>query len=420
MQSQQGRTTNMPLKNKTTFYPWICWFLAAVFYFFQYGLLAIPSVLSADFQTSLLINTTELSILYSAFLYTYVFMQVPVGLMFDRYRSRNILFIATLLLALGCLLLAVSHTLWVGILARMVMGVGGSFAFVGALYLGRTWFSVLIFPLIVGMTESMSGLSEVGLLPFIAYLNKLQHWRIIHVEFGMVVILLATLIFFTVSDKRKERVKVRTFSVKGELKLILRSPVVWLLSIFSGCTFVFVMSIANMWGAPLLAAYYHIPIWKAAIESGMVMLGYTVGCFGIGWIARYVSDRLLILIFATIQFVTMMVFWYFEFDLTAAGVLLFIIGLSSASIPIVFDYLKKIVPISSYGVSCGFLNMFFGGFGILLSPVVGYIFETTKNVYLSFVPALVCSFFALVVAVILREVKIKPITPEKERYDLLA
>jgi len=295
------------------------------------------------------------------------------------------------------------------IIVVAAMGVGGSFAFVGALYLGRTWFSVLIFPMIVGLTEAMAGLSQVGLLPLIAYLDKLQHWRIIHVEFGIAVIVLATLIFFTVSDKRKEKVKKRNFSVRGELKLILGSPVVWLLSLFCGFTFVFITAIANMWGAPLLAVFYHIPIWRAAVETGMVMLGFTVGCVGIGWVARYVSERLLILVCAILQFVSMMVFWYFEFNLTVAGILLFIIGMATVSLIVIFDVLKKIVPVSSYGVSCGFLNMFFGGFGILISPVIGYIFEVTQDVYLSFVPALVCSFFALVLAVILKVIKIKPI-----------
>jgi len=142
----------------------------------------------------------------------------------------------------------------------------------------------------------------------------------------------------------------------------------------------------------------------------MFMFGFTAGCFAIGWLSRYVPDRLLILVCAVGHFIAMFSFWYFYLSLVGAGVFLFVIGVFTGSIVVVFSFAKKIVPVSSYGVTSGFLNMFFGGFGILISPIVGYIYETTNNVYLSFVPTLVCSFIAMLLAIILKFMKVKPIS----------
>ena len=403
---------------KMPIYPWLCWLVVALFYFLQYGLLAIPSVLSQQLRTSLMLDVADVGILYSAFLYTYVVMQIPVGMLFDRFRSRNLLFTASILLAFGCLIFAVSDNLYVAIIGRMIMGIGGSFAFVGALYLGRTWFPIVIFPLIVGLTEAMSGLSEISLIPFIAYLSKLQHWRIILVELSMVIIVLTVLIFFTVRDRRRVATKERSFDFRGALKLILGSSVMWLMSLYIGFTFVFVMSIANMWGAPLLGFYYHIATWEAAVETGMIMLGFTAGCFLIGWVARYVSDRSLILACSVVHFSVLMSFWYFDMDLITAGMALFVIGFVSGSVVVVFDLAKKIVPTSSYGVASGFLNMFFGGLGILVSLLIGYIFGTTKDVFLAFVPTLVCSFIALVIAIILKVIKLEPLLKQQSNPPL--
>ena len=402
----------MPLNKKMPIYPWICWLIVALFYFFQYGLLAMPSVLNKEFQTSFMIDATGVAVLYSAFLVTYVFMQIPVGLLFDRFRSRNLLLLAAALLVFGCMVLAVSNAFWLGVLGRMIMGVGGSFAFVGALYLGRSWFPFLLFPLIIGLTEAMSGLSEIGLLPVIAYLNKFQHWRVILLEFSMVIVVLMFLIFFIVRDRRQERTKKHSFDVKHKMVSIFGNRMMWLLSSYVGFMFVFAMSIANMWGAPLIVAFYHIPVWKAALETSMIMVGFTVGCFVIGWITRYLSDRNLMLYSSLIQFIGVSVFWYIDMNLFYAGVLFFIIGFVSSAIVVAFNYAKKIVPAASYGVASGFLNMFFGGFGILISPLVGYIFESTRSVFLAFTPTVACSFIAFMIALVLKYTETKPIAAQ--------
>ena len=161
----------MNRRHKRPIYPWFCWLIVALLYLFQYGLLVIPSVFSEELRHAMGINRMGVGILYSAFLYTYVFMQIPVEIIFDRFRSRNVLFLASIILVLGCLIFTMSHNIWFAGIGRMVMGFGGAFAFIGALYLGRNWFPIVMFPLIVGLTEAMSGLSEIGLMPLLAFLK---------------------------------------------------------------------------------------------------------------------------------------------------------------------------------------------------------------------------------------------------------
>ena len=375
----------------------------------------MPSVFSAELQTGLSLNMTSIGVIYSAFLYTYVFMQIPAGLVYDRFHSRNILFFAVMILVLGCLLMVVAHSFWMGILARMVMGLGGSFAFIGALYIGRNWFPIVLFPLIVGLTEAMSGVSEITLLPLMAYLGQYQNWRTLLVEFALVLVVLAMMIFIFVKERHIERKKRRKKkSIMEPIVVVVKQPVLWLLSLYVGFTFTFSMVIANMWGIPLLSDYYNIPTWQAAIETGMVMFGFVVGSFCVGFIARYLSNRLLMLWLAGIQFVVMVLFWHFNVGLLTAGVALFIIGFTSSAIVLCFDLVKKIFPEHCYGLASGFLNMFFGGMGIIVSPIVGSVYATTSSDSSAFIPVLCCSFFGVVVALILKGMKIKQL-PKRQQ-----
>jgi predicted MFS family arabinose efflux permease len=392
---------------KALLYPWACWVIVALFFCFQYGLLIMPSVFSAELQSSLAINMTQVGVVYSAFLYTYVAMQIPVGLIYDRFPARYVLFFATMIVVLGGLLMAIASNYATAIVARMIMGFGGSFAFIGCLCIGRNWFPIVFFPIIVGLTESMMGFSEVVLMPTMAYLQKYQYYRVLLLELTFVLVVLAVLIFIFVRDRHPERKKRANHSLLDSLRYTVTKPIIWLLGFYVGFVSSFNMVIANMWGVPLLSDYYNIPTWKAAVETSMIMIGFIIGAFCVGMLARYIQDRKLMLWFSVVQFVVMLFFWYFHVGLFVAGIMLFIIGFTASSVVLTFDLVKKIVPQSHYGCASGFINVFFGGMGIILSPIVGHIYGVTKNDANAFIPVLICSGLGLLVVLVLQRMRIR-------------
>ena len=399
--------------HKRSLFPWFCWFIVAVLYLIQCGLLVIPSIFNKELQFALSIDQADVGILFSAFLYTYVLMQIPVGVIFDRFLSRNVLLTASMLIIMGCLIFAISQNIWVGIIGRMIMGAGSAFAFIGALYIGRSWFPIAMFPLIVGLTEAMSGISEIGLMPLLAFLKTFQHWRMILLELTLIMVVLAILIFFYVREHHPER-KVQRKLNRSDFNLILNNSVVWLLGLYVGMLFAFDMVIASMWGIPLLVARYGVSAWVAAIDSGMSMVGFTLGCYLIGWFARFISDRMLMLAFSIAQFVMILLLWYLKLNLITVGIVVFIIGFTSSAMVLAFDVTKKIIPETSYGLASGFINMFFGGTGILVSPLVGYIFQVTKNESAALTPMIVCSGAAVLCATLLKKKKLK-LLPVKQQ-----
>lgn len=87
----------------------------------------------------------------------YALMQIPTGLLVDRFGPRRVLTAAALLMGTGQVLFAVAHSYPLGLAARAVLGVGDAMTFVSVLRLAASHFSAKRFSLIVSLTAALGG-----------------------------------------------------------------------------------------------------------------------------------------------------------------------------------------------------------------------------------------------------------------------
>lgn len=389
----------MKLRTKISIYPWTCWSVAALLYLLQYGLFIFPSTITTQLQQSLFIDPTEVGIVSSAYLCTYMIMQIPAGLLFDKYSVPKLLNFSALLLIVGCLLMADSSGLVLVVLSRMILGLGGSFVFVGTIYLSRSWFSAKHFPIAVGLTEAMSGLGAISLAALFSGLITFQQWQTIILEIAVVIALVVVLITLHVRDRRTLRSR-RAVNVKLGFQNILSNKMLWLLGFFVGFEFSHFTVMTGMWGIPFFEFHYRVPEIDAVMENSMGMIGFTLGCILIGFQTNYFSDKKIVLIGAILQLVTIIFIYFFDLNMILQSILLFILGVATSSVVLCFNIAKKIVPESYHGLVMGFINMFFNGIGVFLTPLVGYLLQITGyRHHAALLPILLASFFAVVVSV---------------------
>jgi sugar phosphate permease len=76
---------------KHVFHPmkWVLWGLAAFFYFFEYFLRVAPSVMVPQLMETFSVDATAIGTLSAFYFYIYAPMQIPVGVLTDRYGARN-------------------------------------------------------------------------------------------------------------------------------------------------------------------------------------------------------------------------------------------------------------------------------------------------------------------------------------------
>lgn len=105
-------------------------------------------------------------------------MQIPVGVLLDRFGSRPIMIIGMLLMAAGQLTMALSPSIGVAIFARVLLGAGDAAIFPAVLRLVATWFPAQRGPLMVQFTGIIGqGGQLIALVPLAALLHA-TNWTI--------------------------------------------------------------------------------------------------------------------------------------------------------------------------------------------------------------------------------------------------
>ena len=83
----------------------------------------------------------ELSSLAVLQLIFYAGMQIPVGILLDRFGSRKLLTAGAILMAAGQFLVAASETLPGAVVGRILVGIGDACTFISMMRLSNSWFT---------------------------------------------------------------------------------------------------------------------------------------------------------------------------------------------------------------------------------------------------------------------------------------
>ena len=88
---------------------WSIWLLSALFMFYKYALEVSPSVMTGTFMKTFQISGMELGNLAACYFYAYLLLQIPAGLLLDRFGLRKTTTLAIALCATGTLVFAYSR-----------------------------------------------------------------------------------------------------------------------------------------------------------------------------------------------------------------------------------------------------------------------------------------------------------------------
>lgn len=146
----------MPV-DRATKHAWLIWTLAVIVYIaalFHRSSLGVAGLAAGDrfgVGPAALGTFTVLQIgLYAA-------MQIPTGLLVDRFGPRRVLTAAALLMGLGQVIFALAHSYPLGLAARAVLGVGDAMTWVSLLRLAAAHFPPRRFTVIVSLSAALGG-----------------------------------------------------------------------------------------------------------------------------------------------------------------------------------------------------------------------------------------------------------------------
>jgi MFS family permease len=177
---------------------WLVWGVGAGAYFVAILNRMALGVAGTDAAERFGVAVGALGVFTSLQLVLYLLMQVPAGLLADRFGPRRTLAIGLGVMAAGELLFAVSHSMGPALVGRGLVGIGDALTFLNVLRLAHAWFPSRMQPMMVALIGFAGALGQlVSTVPLEASLGSL-HWTgtflLLGAGTGLLVVLPLTLV----------------------------------------------------------------------------------------------------------------------------------------------------------------------------------------------------------------------------------
>jgi sugar phosphate permease len=257
---------------------WLIWVVGLSVYvlaIFHRSSLGVAGLIAAD---RFGISATQLAFFTVLQLLVYAGLQIPVGVLLDRYGSRVLLLLGLALMTAGQLAFAFATTFPVAVAARAVLGAGDAMVFVSVIRLVTVWFLVRQAPLITQMTGQVGQLGAiVAAAPLSLALHDLG-WTRSFAWASTIGIPLMVAVALLVKDspyRRSEVVRVKIRALAGSLRTVWGNPGTRL-GMWSHFTSQFSVTVFSMlWGFPFLVRGEGLSTTSASTLL-MVMTGWVV------------------------------------------------------------------------------------------------------------------------------------------------
>lgn len=356
--------------------------VASLLYVYEFYLRVIPSVITEELMRDLKINAHQLGVISSFFYISYTFMQIPAGLLVDRFGPRRLLTIATIICAISTIMSGHADNQLTAALSRFFIGFGSSFAYACPLLVAKYWFSSNRFAMIGGCIQALGALGAIIGNEPVAYLTQSIGWRQTCYKSGLFGLLLALIIWLVVRDKptqpQRHHHAMQQMNEVTRLKVVIKNPQTWFVAIMGFCYWAPMTIFAELWGRSFITQTHGISITHASLMMSWVWIGVAIGGPIFGWFSNHICSRKKpIYLSYTIMLLTTYALIYIHVDNRfMIDIALFLFGFASAAQCVTFGLVSDNNPRNVIGTAIGLNNMAVIAGGIILQPLVSFLLES--------------------------------------------
>ncbi|MGQ3888511.1 MFS transporter [Legionella sp. CNM-1927-20] len=376
MQLQMIKTVS---KSQAIFGSLVC-AVGAFFYCYEFVLRIIPGALQSELSAAFgHISATTFGQLSAFYYFAYSPMQLPVGMLMDRYGPHKLLTFACLCCTLGSWMFTDISSMLVAGCGRFLVGFGSSFAFVGVLSLALSWLPKKYFSLMAGLitTLGMLGLvyGEVKITDIAVDFGWLHVLRLMIIIGAVLTIVISLVVRDGPTGHRKHGYPLPEFFKK--VWHVLSSPQVWLIGFVGACLYTSLSVFGELWGKSYLEQAHHLTKVEAAKTVSAMFLGWAVGAPLVGYLSDQSGRRVLPLVVGAIMglICISLVLYYPGLSYFALNVLLFLYGVFSSTEIIVFIMAKENSGAQLSGTVFAAVNMIVTLGGVIFQPLVGKLLD---------------------------------------------
>jgi MFS family permease len=351
------------------------WLTGALFFFYAWILRVSPSIMVDELMREFAVGATAVGSLSAFYFYGYAGMQIPVGLLIDRYGPRRLLTVAALVCGASCLVVAWSPSFEGVAFGRFLIGASAAFSLAGAFAVAGQWFKPAQFAVLGGlaMAAGMAG-GVLGQAP-VRMLVEAQGWRPTAAMMALGGVLIAVMAWATIRDRKRGTGGLG--HVISGLGQVLRNPQTWLISLAGLGTNGTLLGFGGLWGVPFMGVAHGLAPANAAFVTSLLIAGWGCGAPAFGVLSdRMRRRRTPFLIGYAICAPSFLALIYGPpLPVEAVAALTFLTGFGGAAQIVCFASVRELNSPALSGTAIGVVNAFVTGTGAIYQPLIGWLLD---------------------------------------------
>lgn len=408
-------------------YRWIVFVSVLLTYLLMASQRTAPGLITNNLMEDFSLTTSEIGLLISIQFFVYTCLQIPMGILADRFGPNFFLIMGATLTGIGTIIYSLGTHELILFFARILTGVGDATIWVNMMLILATWFQKKEFVRLVGfagMTGSLGFL--LATVPYSTWIS-LYGWRATFFSVGLLLCFCGVLLYFILIKNTKDRFEEAPIIEK---EIVQRDKTLVIVrNVFSNrqswalffCHFGVVggyVGFISSWAVPYMTDLYEITSSEASQLIMLGLIGALIGAPLISWLSSWLETirKPYIVVHSTVllSWCTFLLFNGHP-SLVLLSILFFIIGFGYGASALSFAAVRQSFSVKENGIVSGFVNT--GGFlsAVLLPIFFGYILDyfhgttgtITDGYYYGFITPVIFSMIGIIGIICYKENHIK-------------
>ncbi|MCH9753980.1 MAG: MFS transporter [Alphaproteobacteria bacterium] len=356
---------------------WFVWFLATVFFAYQFILRLAPGLIINEMMSKYNISATEYGVFSAMYYVGYAGCQIPVALLLDRYGTRIVGALCIILCAMSSIIFMYTDSWSVALVCRLLIGAGSAAGFLTVSKVISMWFEKKYYGRMVSITFSFGLIGAVyGGRPISNFID-IFGWFDVMVGIGIVGLIISVLflLFSKPVPGYKEEVDLKIFEKLSEV--CANKKIIWI-ALGNLLLVGALEGFADVWGVSYLVDMYEYSKQDAATITSFIFVGMIFGAPLLAILAEKMNANYSLTVASGIFmglafFMIILLRQYISTSLIY--VLVFLIGVACCYQVLVFTIGSSLVKTQLIGVTIAFLNSINMLGGTFFHSVIGFVMD---------------------------------------------
>tara|TARA_A100000171_G_scaffold47768_1_gene54294 strand:- start:3232 stop:4500 length:1269 start_codon:yes stop_codon:yes gene_type:complete len=361
------------------------WVVCALFFLYEFLLRTVVGTFQHPIMYDLELTSFKFSILSTTtYVLIYGLMQVPVGLIIERFGLKKTLLFACFICVIATFGFAYSTSFIMAVFFRFLTGFGCSFGFICLLVSVYDWLPKKNIAFLLGLSQffgTMGPMLSAGPLESLSESGHVN-WRHVFTLLSMIGFLISILVFFFVENNHEKTggftILKRPEPVLKTLKTLASQAQPWMVALFSAGAYFSIEYLSENEGRNILISKNFSPSTSAYVIT-LAWFSYAIGCPLFGYLSDKLQRRRLMILLTILTCVVSIVMMMYATTPLMLGIAFVLLGLGGSGQSLGFATIAEHYKKQYLATALGLNNAIMMIFSSLNAPMISLYIDMIKE-----------------------------------------